>query len=299
MKKTKESIQIQVGAFLAIGVLLFMTAIFMLGSKSNLFQSQYELVCYFDDISGLRLGAPVQLAGVNVGFIEMIYFVDRKIEPQVLSDPFAAPADTGDQGQDSLQKRTIVKVKVTMKIDSKYQDRIRRDSIASVVTQGLLGDRMVYITPGSNTEKVLHNGDEIVNVKNPAGFSQLVERGDDLMIEARKLVKSTDELARDIDVVMKEIVHGDGLLHDLLYNPDNKKTLAVVNDILYNFDTTSKNLANITGKIDAGKGTLGSLVNDESLYQDLKTLMGKANRNKLVRSVIRYTLKTKEEGQEK
>lgn len=291
MKKTKESTQIQVGAFLAIGVLLFMAAIFMLGSKSNFFQSQYELVCYFDDISGLRLGAPVQLAGINVGFIEAISFVDRKVEPTVSSDPFATP---GDQ-----EKKIIVKVKVLMRIDSQYKDRIRKDSVASVVTQGLLGDRMVYITAGSNTAKVLNDGDEITDVRNPAGFSQLVERGDDLMIEARKLIRSTDALANDMDAIMKEIVHGDGLLHDLLYNPQNKKTLAVLNDILYNFDATSKNLANITGKIDDGKGTLGAFVNDESLYQDLKTLMGKANRNKLVRSVIRYTLKTKEESQEK
>ena len=75
------------------------------------------------------------------------------------------------------------------------------------------------------------------------------------------------------------------------------RQLPAVNDILAGLNDFSRDLSTISGKINSGKGTLGALVNDDSLYQDFRTLMGKANRNKLIRSVIRYTLETKEKEQ--
>lgn len=292
MRKTKEHIQVQVGAFMAIGILLFMTAIFMLGSKTSIFQTHYKLICYFDDISGLRVGAPVQLAGITVGFIDSIDFENVTVES------FEFPTEDQETTEtDRTKPRTIVKVKVTMKVDSRYQNRIRSDSVASVVTQGLLGDRMIYITVGSVESKKLKNNDEIKEVRQPTGFTQLVQKGDDLMNVAKGFVIDTNELVLKLNSVMDEVIKGDGLVHEVIYDPDSKKTLRSINDTLYNFNVASRNLASITGKINNGKGTLGALVNDDSLYQSIKTLFGKANRNRLIRSVIRYTLKTRDKDQ--
>ncbi|MBF0104909.1 MAG: MCE family protein [Deltaproteobacteria bacterium] len=292
MKKTKEQIQVQVGAFLAIGILLFMAAIFMLGSKTSLFQTHYNLISYFDDISGLRVGAPVQLVGMNVGFIDNISFEDREV---ITIDPDHLKADKTTE--EASRKKIIVKVRVSMKIDTQYQERIRQDSVASVVTQGLLGDRMVYITVGSDEGRVLKSGEEIINVKNPTGFTQLVEKGDDLMIDAKSFVKNTDAVAVNVNQILQEIIGGSGLVHDVIYDPQSAKTISQVNHILEQLGMASTNLAHISGKIDNGKGTLGALVNDDSLYHDIKTLMGKANRNRLIRSIVRYTLQTKDKEQ--
>jgi len=270
-----------------------MTAIFMLGSKTSLFQTYYELICYFDDISGLRVGAPVQLAGINVGFIDSIYFEDRKLitYKEISTEERAAAPD------EEPETKIIVKVKVTMKIDSQYQDRIRDDSVASVVTQGLLGDRMIFITVGSNDRKVLGNNDELRDVRQPTGFTQLVEKGDDLMIDAKVFVNNTNRLVTKFNTVMGEVIKGDGLVHEVIYASESKDTLRTLNQALLNFNRASQNLASITGKINNGKGTLGALVNDDSLYQSVKTLFGKANRNRLIRSIIRYTIKTKDKDQ--
>lgn len=282
MRKTKEHIQVQVGAFLAIGILLFMTAIFMLGSKTTLFQTYYQLICYFDDISGLRVGAPVQLAGIHVGFIDSITFEDRVVKTRE------------DQ---ETKARTIVKVKVVMKIDRKFKDRIRADSVASIVTQGLLGDRMIFITVGTSKERVLKNGDEIVQVRQPKGFTQLVERGDDLMVRAQAFVDNTNKLVTKLNTITNEVIQGKGLVHKVIFDPKSQETITLLNDTLYNFHRASRDIVAIASKINNGQGTLGRFVNDDSLYYSLKTLLGKANRNRLVRAVIRHTLKTREKDQ--
>lgn len=288
-KRSKENVQIQVGAFIAIGILLTMAAIFVLGSRTSLFKTQYTLICYFDDISGLRVGAPVQLAGVNAGFIDQIEFEERSIEES--KKKIVAVVD------EKKKKKIIVKVRVTLRLNKEYQDRIRRDSVASVVTQGVLGDRMIFISVGSKDVKRLKDGDEIIKVKNPSGFTQLVEKSDDLIIDTRKFVHNTNDLVTKLNLVLNEVIEGQGLAHDVIYEKSSGEVLVSINDILNQLGIAGRNLSGITGKINDGEGTLGALVNDAALYNDIKMLFGKANRNRLIRSVIRYTLQTREKEQ--
>src|SRR3989338_6972450 len=74
MRPTKHVTQLQVGAFVIVGLALLMMIIFMLGSEKRLFDQQYTLVSWFKNISGLRVGAPVQLAGIHVGTVNQILF---------------------------------------------------------------------------------------------------------------------------------------------------------------------------------------------------------------------------------
>jgi phospholipid/cholesterol/gamma-HCH transport system substrate-binding protein len=160
-----------------------------------------------------------------------------------------------------------------------------------------LGDRMIFISVGSKDVKRLKDGDEIIKVKNPSGFTQLVEKGDDLMIDTRKFVHNTNDLVTKLNLVMNEVIEGKGLAHDVIYEKSSGEVLASINDILNQLGIAGRNLSGITGKINDGEGTLGALVNDAALYNDIKMLFGKANRNRLIRSVIRYTLQTREKEQ--
>ncbi|MBU0506666.1 MAG: MlaD family protein [bacterium] len=299
MRVQKEQFQVQVGAFVAIGILLFMMAIFFLGSKQSVLQRYYRLVCYFDQVSGLRVGAPVHLAGINVGFIESISFEDR-VEQGVAEG--ALPEKEGDRlGAAQKEKKLIVKVKAVMKIDHRYEDRIRSDSIASIQTQGLLGDRMILLTVGSQEGTPLEDGGVIAEVIDPAGFNQLVFESSELIHKAKNFldnssgfIQNTNKLVSNVNTIMDEVIDGEGLAHELIYDDQHRETIASLNRILSNFEKVSVDVANVTHKINVGKGTFGALINDDTLYNDLKLLFGKANRNKLVRSVIRYTLQTKD-----
>ena len=294
-KTTKEMLQVQVGVFLALGILLTMIAIFMLGSRSSIFKNFYTLYCEFDDISGLRVGSPVQLSGVQVGTVEEISFVE--IELKSGQESLVANQDKKLESIDKPQKPgKAIKVRVKLNIDTTYQERIRDDSSASVVTQGLLGDRMVYITAGVS-QRILSDGDQIHQVINPTGFANLVQQGDELLVDARVALNNTNHFVVNLNDVLGEIKDGEGVVHELIYGRDSKKTLENVERIVANLDQISSNFLSVSKKIDGGQGTVGSLINDAGLYNDLRTLLGKANRNRLIRSLIRYTLQTREKEQ--
>lgn len=245
---------------MAIGFLLTMMVIFLMGSEKKFFESHYSIVCFFDNISGLREGATVQLAGINVGSVKKILF------------------------ETDLERK---KVKLVLSISERFQDRIRQDSIASIETQGLLGDKMVFISVGSPEKDILKDGAKITS-RPPSDFSKLIEKGDTLL-------GNVNDVAKDIKDIVGEIRKGKGVIHSLVYDTKGAELLTDFQNLARNLNRVGSNLAQVTDKINRGRGTIGALVNDASLFNDMKTLLGKANRNKLIRAVIREVLKTKDE----
>lgn len=285
MKKNKnEYVQLQVGLFFSIGLMCLFLAIFLLGSRQGFFTDHYNLFCYFDDISGLRVGSPVQLAGIKVGFVNDISFEELVPTPNELNAP------------------PVVKVKASLELDKKYQSRICSDSTASVVTEGLLGDRIVFLTvgcrelQGAPKPQSLDSGEVLSQVLEPKGFGGLMDQSDELIRLAQGFVKNTNTLVVNLNKVVQGIHEGEGLAHKLIFDKNVAQSLVSAQNAAQNLEFTTQNLVSITNKIDDGEGTVGALINDPSLYNDLKLLLGKANRNKLVRSAVRYTLRTKEES---
>src|SRR3989338_400794 len=109
--QSKQSTLIQVGLFVVVTLVIAMISIFFVGKKQSFFERLYTVRVHFTDISGLRRGASVQLAGVGGGFVESVAF----------------PEETQSPGVD-----------VVLKINRNFKDRIREDSVASIQTQGLL-----------------------------------------------------------------------------------------------------------------------------------------------------------------
>ena len=294
--KIKTSQQVRVGVFVFMGLILSMVVIFLLGGGLSFFTRQYYLYGYFKDISGLRLDAPVFLAGIQVGKIDHILF------PKDLS-----------------QHEVIVKII----LQKKFQDRIRENSQASITTQGLLGDKAIFITMGSQEYPELKEG-ETLKVKESLSLEGLSDRGTELLDNVNKLSKNINGLVDDIrnkegmvhaliyDTDGKEIVNdlskllnsaqgivrqvqtGNGVLHGLIYDPARKDIGKTFSQTAENLQAASKNFDAISTTIAKGEGSVGGLINDPTVYYDLMTLLGKANRNKLLRTVIRATLATNE-----
>ena len=135
--KPNTSTEIKVGIFVVVILFLFGAAVFTIGSHQKYFQRQYTLWASFSNISGLIVGAPVRLAGLTVGRVNTIRF----------------PEDTG--------AKTIT---VELKINKAVQKRIRDDSIASIQTMGLLGDKYVEVSLGSPDHAVLQDEARIDSV---------------------------------------------------------------------------------------------------------------------------------------
>jgi phospholipid/cholesterol/gamma-HCH transport system substrate-binding protein len=290
--------ELKVGVFVSIGLILAMVVIFMLGSETRFLHRQYTLYSNFEDISGLREGAPVQLAGVKVGFV----------------DGIRVPKE--------LKTRQIT---VVMQINKQYQDRIRADSTASIETQGLLGDKFIYVTMGSESQPIIPNKG-ILPSKITTSIFALGDKAGEIMDNISETSKSINEILKSIKgkegesdiksilssmkASLEQIEKGKGFLHALIYDPKGEQVVAdlsramkAVGDvvakadekegaggILVNMRRASADLRNILESVRRGEGTLGKLVTDPALYDDLRALFGRANRNALLRAVVRSTI---------
>jgi phospholipid/cholesterol/gamma-HCH transport system substrate-binding protein len=288
--------QVRVGIFVTLGLVLSMVAIFLLGDISDLFQRRFTLYARFPDISGLRIGAPIFLAGLNVGKVDGVRFPANISEKEVI---------------------------ITLEIDHAFHERVRQDSLASITTQGLLGDKAVLITVGSPDLPELKANSEI-GTKQAISLESFGDKGSELLDNINKLSKNIDQLVTDArekeslihaliydprgeriiqemsklmatakDVTL-EIKEGNGVLHALIYDPTHQDVGEKFSKTVSNFEAMSSKLKDVSNKIDKGEGSIGGLVNDPTVYYDLMTLLGNANRNKLLRTVIRSTLATNE-----
>jgi phospholipid/cholesterol/gamma-HCH transport system substrate-binding protein len=309
----RRRLSLIVGAFLIAALALGAFALLSLGQGTGLLQPRYRLVTYFEDVQGLVAGAPVRLAGRDIGQVEFVTF-----------------ATLGDDRPP---------VRVVVQLDQSVQDRIRSDSVASIGTIGLLGDKYVSISMGTPAGRVLEEEQELASVS-PIDLSMAVVRGTeaidnvaslaenlnlvvgsfheamggerlaDATASAVKAAEGLGEVVREVregkgllhsliydsyeggevesvsrslarlEAILAEIQEGEGLLHQIVYTPVDEQ------ELLIELERASVRLASALEKVDQGEGTLGLLVNDPTLYYDLKALAGGARRSWILRSLV-------------
>ena len=187
MEKTSNQ-KIRLGIFVLLGSFLFIGAIYFVGNKQDMFNKTVEVNALFSNINGLQKGNNVRFSGINVGTVQEIEIIN-----------------------DST-------IRVEMKIEEGILSHIKKDAMASIASDGLVGNMIVNIVPGNHSEIPIQPGDVILSVNKV----------------------TTEELM---------------------------KTLSSTSD---NANVITANLAEITSQINRGKGTVGMLINDDDLSDDLK-----------------------------
>ncbi len=112
--------EIIAGTFFAISLFFIIVAIFALGAKTGIGEAKFFQYVVFNDVGGLKIGAPVRISGVSVGSIADIEFIGRELKP-------------------------TQRVRVTLSILSKYKKQLDAHSIYTIKTEGLLGDKLIDI----------------------------------------------------------------------------------------------------------------------------------------------------------
>lgn len=263
---TKEQFaELRAGLFTLITLIGFGAMVFILGSQKGYFKPQITLKTKFLNVYGLKAGAPVRLMGVGIGQVKDV------ILPNEL--PY-----TG--------------IEVILKIDNSVQKNITCDSIATIKWWSYVtGDSYVEITSGTGREPVVEDGDSIKSAE-PISYTTAIEGGLSMIESLSKIVKKLEEgrfaeslnnVSASLDESVKVFQKGDGLLSTLLYDPKGKQ-------LLENLIKTTETMNEITGKIANGEGTLGALVSDPTLYDNLKRLLGGAERSFVLRNLIRKSI---------
>lgn len=161
MDRGHYALQLRIGAFVVASLGIFLGIIYLLGAQARYFERKYDLVAEFTEVGGLIEGATVRLAGVQIGRV-------TKVE--------LAPQAGG-------------KVRVTVTIARRFSDRIRRNSEARIVTQGLLGDKLVEITMGTPEAPPLGPGDALPS-REPFEVGRMFAEGTDTLAGINRLVLS-------------------------------------------------------------------------------------------------------------
>jgi len=250
--------ELKVGIAVGLCVLLLVVTVVMLGGNKSLFSNTYTLRASLDKVEGLADGSIVRLSGFQVGNVSGIEF----------------------SNEDN-------KLVVYLKILTKFQNKITTNSMAGLRTQGALGDKYIYIDPGTGKEPgvPLKNGDFIASEPSDDIFSTLTQRGGeltkvfDILNELHTLTKSLNQDGRS-DKLMVNMTKG---------SADFQKAMDQLNLALQdlrgedgkNLKKISKHLASVVEKIDNGSGTLGGLINDSTLHDRLKSMVGGSQRTEL------------------
>jgi len=243
-----HSTERKVGFFFVLALLIFGTML-EIGEKWNPFEKKVPYKTYLTSVTGLKIGDPVRLAGVNVGKINIITVRDADVE---------------------------ISFEVTP------ETKIKKDTIASLRLTNLLGGQFLSLSFGSAASPPLEAGG-IVAGKDSANIDVIVDTVSDAVKDARVLIhdinKNQNEVMKKISAILDDnrtnlassianfksitakIDSGEGSLA-LLLN-DNK--------LYTTLSSAGENINSLTAKIDKGEGTLGKLVNDPELYADLRS----------------------------
>lgn len=255
---TERQMQLRIGALVLTAILLFMGFVLAVGRRSALFEERYSLWTSFSSTEGLAVGAPVRLAGVTVGNVTRIAF-----------------------GRNLADRRIVL----TLSVEERVQDRIREDSIASIGTIGLVGDKVLDITVGSVDRPALQPGARLASV-DPIDYSRLVQKGDRILDNVTRITASLDEFLsggesaagkrnlsealRSIRNTVVEVEKGQGLLHEIIYGQEGAGLLARV-------DRTVQSLERSVRAVESQGGLLHALIytpQDETLTRLTRALAG-------------------------
>jgi phospholipid/cholesterol/gamma-HCH transport system substrate-binding protein len=223
--------QLKVGALILTALVILALTIFKLGQAASLFTKRYTLVSFVPNATGLRVGGGVTVAGQLAGNIKAIDFL---------------PVDTD----------TTRNLRLTVEVNRKLADQVRKDSKAKIKTLGLLGDKVFDISPGTPRFAVLKDGDTIP-VSPSVDYEAVVQQASGAITEVVGLTK-------DLKKVTAGLNRGEGTLGQLL-----------TNRVLYDQATAALQRSSaLMAQLENPRGTIGHLLNDPSLYYSLNRTLG-------------------------
>jgi len=197
-----------VGVFALLGLALFTTGLFLIGNRHEAFQKHLTLYTEFADLSGLAKGSKVQVGGMDAGRVEEI----------------------------AIPSAPTSKFRVRFRVNENFHGLIRRDSIASIASEGVVGDTFLSIQPGSSASPAALT-DSTLGSKEPIELADVVNQAKATLGDVDLTVRNANGLltsvggnlnsallgARgtlaDADDVISGLKHGDGTAGMLLRDP--------------------------------------------------------------------------------
>lgn len=256
--KTSDSQKLKLGLFVILGTLLLIVAVYLIGQKKEMFQNTLTISAYFQNVNGLKKGNNVRYSGIDVGVV-------RSIEME----------------NDSI-------IKINMSIDEKIRPHIKKNAIATIGSDGLVGSKILNILPGQGEAPPIEPGDIIES------YSKI--RTDELLNTLGVTNENIALLSSDLLVITQRLIKGEGtlgvLLNDTLMARELKQSISnlrvatnkasgvmtdlngIANELRTDDNSVWGVLMNDTITAEKLRNTIGSL---DSLRSDLQTTVQSIN----------------------
>lgn len=235
MSKEEYTQNIKLGSFIIGAIIIFLGTVFYLGSQNNYFNKTFMISAIFKNVEGLKEGDNVWLSGVKIGTIKKV---------QIISEG---------------------KVIVTLSLKDKQNEFIKKDATAFIGSDGLIGNKIVIIRPGT-ASKIIEDGDTI-NSFSPTDTQELFNL-------AKDIGNSTQSITSDLKLISAKINRGEGILGELLHEgPISSDLRIAIQSLKYtgiNMKNTTADLNKISSQIISGDGLVTKLLTDTSYTSDFK-----------------------------
>ena len=226
--------ELRVGITVIVASLILALLLFLMSGTTGLFSKRITLVAYFDNAEGLRPGAPVRLSGVDIGNVLHIVIVPDK-------------------------EKQLTPVKVVMKVSMKYAFNLRRDTLTSLETAGVLGETFMDMDSSQAVGPPAQDGDTLPTRVHP-DFNDVVR-------SSQSTLQNMDALLKRADRILAFAESGKGSLGKLIYDPTLYDRLS----------QTVAELKTVVDEIAKGQGSLGQLINKSDAYDKFVATLDKMN----------------------
>jgi phospholipid/cholesterol/gamma-HCH transport system substrate-binding protein len=263
MEKTTSQ-KISLGLFVIIGLLIFILATYLIGDKQKMFGKTNHLQTTFNNVNGLQLGNNVRYSGVNVGTVRNIEMI-------------------GDTS-----------IRVDMIIDKDIFKHIKKNAVATIGSDGLVGSMVINILPGNDTAAAVIPGDEIRSLNRI--------RTDDLLNTFSKTNENAAQLTENLLRITNEINDGQGtvglLINDMAMAKDLKTTMSYLKT---SSKKTSESISNLNKLIISlnNKDNVVGILKDTAVANSIRTIVNNldntsAEINKAVSNVNKTIINIKD-----
>jgi phospholipid/cholesterol/gamma-HCH transport system substrate-binding protein len=200
------------GAFIVTTLAILVVGVFIIGGKQYLFRSTYRLKAQFDNVVGLDAGADVRVGGVHSGTVRNIVLPHRPGE----------------------------KVTVVMDLGRSTHEIIKQDSVATIETEGLLGDQYLAISFGSAGKADVRDGDTIAS-QAPLEMSDLLQKTNGLLDSSQQAIQNATRATANLDSISAKIDRGEGtagaLVNDKQLYTNLEQTTSTMRDTMIKAQT--------------------------------------------------------------
>lgn len=266
MRQRDKKNLVKVGIFLSALTFVLMIMVVLIGKETSFFDPKIDLYAKVKSVGNLKPGATVELRGIRVGSVTNIDIISED------------------------------EIGITIRITEEHLKWIRKDSRISIATAGLLGDKFLEILGGTKDSPQFDPTTDQLQSEEQMDFKKIVGKGENIASKVERILDKVDTILTNMEDG-KNLVATINSLARASANFDkisSELTKAPIQSSFVKMDKMMTRMDGIMSRVEQGPGTVHSLIYDNGLHDDLRVLLGGADRNKVIKYFIRSSIEQSE-----